>query len=336
MPESLTLRNIQLPASNSAPYAPAGATDEPDAVDFQAVLAQQLGAAPPAEKLPTAAEAVGESGGAQDDEPMDVATALPLDSASAALQLMATPSALGPVENMSLRRVAPEQSQEWDSSAAESAVAPGKGAGVDSPMTTATIAAGTEEITGPSSSGKAVHDALQPASELRPELPTTHGMERRADMTPPHAPKEAAPLEQPISMARHSFSSDIGDRVLWMASNNRQVAELRVDPPQLGPVEVRLSINGEQASLTLVSANAGVREALQASIPRLQDMIQSIGLELGSVTVGSESSSRQQEQPEHQAGRHPLEQASDASSARDSLAWPARPTMVRGLVDIFA
>jgi flagellar hook-length control protein FliK len=121
-----------------------------------------------------------------------------------------------------------------------------------------------------------------------------------------------------------------------MASNNRQVAELRVDPPQLGPVEVRLSINGEQASLSLVSANAGVREALQASIPRLQDMIQSIGLELGSVTVGSESFSRQQEQAEHQPGPYRQEHAADSPAVLEAVAWPSRPVMGRGLVDIFA
>jgi len=161
-------------------------------------------------------------------------------------------------------------------------------------------------------------------------------MERRAEVSAQHASKAVAPLDQPVSMARHSFSSDLGDRVLWMASNNRQVAELRVDPPQLGPVEVRLSINGEQASLSLVSANAGVREALQASIPRLQDMIQSIGLELGSVSVGSESFSRQQEQAEHQPGRYPQEPAADASAAHEPVAWPSGPVVGRGLVDIFA
>jgi flagellar hook-length control protein FliK len=73
-----------------------------------------------------------------------------------------------------------------------------------------------------------------------------------------------------------------------MATNNHQVAELRLDPPQLGPVEVRLSIANDQASLSFASPHAAVRDAIQASLPRLQDMLQGLGINLGSVSVGAE------------------------------------------------
>jgi len=348
MPESLTLRNLQLPASNSAPLPPSGALDNADAIDFQMVLAQQLGGASPAEKLPQTAEAAVAPGSEVDDEAADAAVALPLDPVGAALQLTVPPSGVVSLEGLNLRRVAPEREQGWDTGAAEKSVTPGKLAGAaeesvasgklagaDVALTTATFAAGTDEAASPRVLTGPEHDATQSVSELRPEPAPTQSMERRAEVSPQHAPKGVGPLDQPVSMARQSFASDLGDRVLWMASNSRQVAELRIDPPQLGPVEVRLSINGEQASLNLVSANAGVREALQASIPRLQDMIQSIGLELGSVTVGSESFSRQREQAEHHAERYPQEQA-DSTAVREPVAWSSRPVLGRGLVDIFA
>jgi flagellar hook-length control protein FliK len=144
---------------------------------------------------------------------------------------------------------------------------------------------------------------------------------------------ERPPLEAPVRMGARSFADDLGNRVAWMASNRQQVAELRVDPPQLGPVEVRLSIAGEQASLTLLSPHAAVREALQASLPRLQEMLTNAGVELGSVHVGTH------------------DRSGDSSAERrqgqdEDLAWVAGHASVsgqeavvrvgRGLVDTYA
>jgi flagellar hook-length control protein FliK len=73
-----------------------------------------------------------------------------------------------------------------------------------------------------------------------------------------------------------------------MATHNHQVAELHIEPPQLGPVEVRLSITNDQASLSIASPHAAVRDAIQASLPRLQEMLQGLGISLGNVSVGAE------------------------------------------------
>jgi flagellar hook-length control protein FliK len=85
------------------------------------------------------------------------------------------------------------------------------------------------------------------------------------------------------------FGADLGNRLVWMATNNHQVAELRIDPPQLGPLELRLSLANDQASLSITSPHAAVRDAIQASLPRLQDMLQGLGINLGNVSVGAEA-----------------------------------------------
>ncbi len=133
----------------------------------------------------------------------------------------------------------------------------------------------------------------------------------RPDGAPPHAPPadaavsvvpaaseraetSARPPVQPVRLevaapvGSREFGAEVGNRLVWMATNNHQVAELRVDPPQLGPVEVRMSIANDQASLSISSPHAAVRDAIQASLPRLQDMLQGLGISLGSVSVGAE------------------------------------------------
>ena len=95
-------------------------------------------------------------------------------------------------------------------------------------------------------------------------------------------------LDIAAPLSSRDFGPEVGNRLVWMATQNHQVAELRIDPPQLGPVEVRLSIANDQANLSIVSPHAAVREAMQASLPRLQDMLQGLGISLGHVSVGAE------------------------------------------------
>jgi flagellar hook-length control protein FliK len=89
-------------------------------------------------------------------------------------------------------------------------------------------------------------------------------------------------------VASREFGAEVGNRLVWMATHNHQVAELHIEPPQLGPVEVRLSITNDQASLSIASPHAAVRDAIQASLPRLQEMLQGLGISLGNVSVGAE------------------------------------------------
>jgi flagellar hook-length control protein FliK len=95
-------------------------------------------------------------------------------------------------------------------------------------------------------------------------------------------------LDVAAPVTSRDFGQEVGNRIVWMATQNRQVAELRIDPPELGPVEVRLSISNDQANLSFHSPHATVRDALHASLPRLQDMLQGLGITLGQVSVGAE------------------------------------------------
>lgn len=139
-----------------------------------------------------------------------------------------------------------------------------------------------------------------------------------------------------LSGAR-AFADDVGNRLVWMVSNGRQVAELRVDPPQLGPLEVRLSISQDEATLTLLSPHPAVRDALQASVPRLQDMLQAIGVTLDSVFVGTQDNGHDAD-----AWRSARQDSSGSGAPRagdPSGAAPAEPRTLRfglGAVDIYA
>lgn len=347
MSESLSLRTLQLPASGSAPLGPSGAPADGNDVDFQSVLAQQLGAAPaqPSDGPgPGAAREADSDDAAAALDGNGLPVAAPDSAVAAALQGMVQ-SAAAPAQSITTRVLALERGR-GEGENGRSVV---EGIGHAEPAATefllddahgsaARIAVSKDETQVASGGSRSEQEPVRASDPaVRPEIAPSHGVERRAEVSAHHAAAAATPLDEPVSMARHRFASDMGERVLWMAANNRQVAELRLDPPQLGPVEVRLSITGEQANVSLVATHAAVREALQASIPRLQEMIQSIGLELGNVTVGGDALPRQHEHaqdervPRHTGGRI------DPASSPDAHARSWLPERTgTGLVDTYA
>ncbi|PTR09041.1 flagellar hook-length control protein FliK [Nitrosospira sp. Nsp5] len=89
------------------------------------------------------------------------------------------------------------------------------------------------------------------------------------------------------------WDNALGQKVLWMASNQQQVAELTLNPSDLGPLQVVLSVNNDQASATFISQNIDVRQALEAALPRLREMMADSGINLGETTVSADTSQRQ-------------------------------------------
>ncbi|WP_177166589.1 flagellar hook-length control protein FliK [Nitrosomonas sp. Nm51] len=102
------------------------------------------------------------------------------------------------------------------------------------------------------------------------------------------------------------WNGEFTQKIVWLASQQHQFAELRLNPAHLGPVEIMLNLtndNGTQASAQFVSPHLAVREAIEAALPRLRELMAESGIQLGDVMVGAESF-QQQDKAEQQAN-HP-------------------------------
>ncbi len=93
----------------------------------------------------------------------------------------------------------------------------------------------------------------------------------------------ALPIHTP--MGERGWDQAMGERILWMVGRQVQSAEVRITPPQLGPVDIRISIRNDQANVTFTAQHGVVREALEASIPRLREMLNENNLQLTNVDV---------------------------------------------------
>jgi len=101
----------------------------------------------------------------------------------------------------------------------------------------------------------------------------------------------AVALDTPL--ASRGWEQGVGDRILWMLGNSVQGVSMRINPAHLGPVEIKLSMHQDQATVTFNAQHAVVREALEASIPRLREMFQENNLQLAQVDVGQRGNSGQ-------------------------------------------
>ncbi|MDN5753566.1 MAG: flagellar hook-length control protein FliK [Nitrosospira sp.] len=112
-----------------------------------------------------------------------------------------------------------------------------------------------------------------------------------APTTPGTGAQSASWLEPRVGAA--GWDNALGQKVLWMVSSQQQVAELNLNPPDLGPLQVVLSLSNDQASATFVSQHADVRQALEAALPRLKEMMAESGISLAETTVSADTSQRQ-------------------------------------------
>lgn len=95
-------------------------------------------------------------------------------------------------------------------------------------------------------------------------------------------------LDPPVGQP--GWGRELGSRVLWLAKDNQQYAELRLNPPHLGPLEVRISLQPDQGtSLSFLSNHAAVRDAVAGALPQLREMLADGGFTMLDVNVSHHS-----------------------------------------------
>lgn len=92
-----------------------------------------------------------------------------------------------------------------------------------------------------------------------------------------------------------AWGNQVGDQLAYMIRGNVHSAEIKLNPAHLGPMEIHLTMKDHNASVTFVSAHAPVREALDAAMPRLRDLMEQQGLNLLNVDVSAHSGGQRHE-----------------------------------------
>jgi flagellar hook-length control protein FliK len=144
--------------------------------------------------------------------------------------------------------------------------------------------------------GELMRVAATRGTEPGPRVETPAGFGPQS-VTSPQAPTAALPATAvAVPLGQAGWDRALGEQVQWMVGNRLQGAEIRLNPAHLGPMEVRIQMQNDQANITFTAQHGVAREALEAAIPRLREMLGESGLQLNQVTVSDQSLAEQRRQ----------------------------------------
>jgi flagellar hook-length control protein FliK len=165
-------------------------------------------------------------------------------------------------------------------------------------------------------------DAMAGAAQL------SVGANGVTDATPTPTVKVSAGVDTP------EFGQGLADRVSWMVDNNLNGAKLQVNPPQLGPIEVRIAVQGNHAQVWLTSHSAVTRDALESSSPKLREMLGAQGF--GQVSVDISQRSFQERSAFSQPYQWTPSASPSSSTAAVQSTASSLPRLSSGAVDAYA
>lgn len=180
------------------------------------------------------------------------------------------------------------------------------------------------------------------AEAALPETPAAALPSQAGGLAFGRATQETA-ATQPPGITAHlnesAWPKQFGEKVVWMARADQQSAQININPPQLGPVQITLNLNGDQASLAFASPHAEVRQAIESALPQLKEMLASAGINLGQSNVGANLGRQNPEMPFQDANGNRSASENAILPANDKAANIAGSAVLhrgRGMVDLFA
>ena len=117
-----------------------------------------------------------------------------------------------------------------------------------------------------------------------------------------------AMLDKPANILKPEGQTQFAEKIRWIVNARNSFAEIRLDPPELGSVQVKVNMAGEAAAVSFVVQSQQARDALDQALPKLRDMLSQQGIELGQSSVQQD---HQQQQGEQQQGQFAQGKADD-------------------------
>jgi flagellar hook-length control protein FliK len=136
---------------------------------------------------------------------------------------------------------------------------------------------------------------------------------------------------------KSGWDQAISQKVVWMVGASEQSATLTLNPPDLGPLQVVISVNNDMVNTTFMSDSTEVRQALQDGMANLREKLSESGIQLGqtSVSPGGQPKQEYQQSTQNQVLSQGASQESVLAEEKVSIVH-AKVQIINGLVDTFA
>ncbi|WP_105170692.1 flagellar hook-length control protein FliK [Pseudoalteromonas sp. T1lg24] len=101
-------------------------------------------------------------------------------------------------------------------------------------------------------------------------------------------------LQQPVNIAKSDAAKALFNKANMLLNLNLKEAEIRLDPPELGSMQIRIRSDAEQAQINFVVQSQQAKDVLEQSMGRLKEMLAEQGINLGESSVSEQGQGEQQ------------------------------------------
>lgn len=131
--------------------------------------------------------------------------------------------------------------------------------------------------------------------------------------------KQIDVLGQKLSLLQPEASNQLKEKMLMMVKDKVHTAEIRLDPSELGSMQIKINLQQDQMSVQFMVQQGNAKELMEQQMPKLKELLQQQGIELsqGSVQQQNQSSSGQG------GGRSAAGGGGAANGVADELIAPA-------------
>jgi flagellar hook-length control protein FliK len=155
----------------------------------------------------------------------------------------------------------------------------------------------------------------------------------------PTIPAELQSLTLPANASQTQWGQALGERVAFLINHKMNSAEIRIDPPHLGKLDIQIQLKDDSAVVVIQTQHAQTRDMVENSSVRLREFLQQAGYDSVDVNVSHRESAAQDQQSGEHYGTSATGDAEDSAvvSAVESGAMVAvSMNLGEGRIDYFA
>ncbi|MFT6896374.1 MAG: flagellar hook-length control protein FliK [Paraglaciecola sp.] len=146
---------------------------------------------------------------------------------------------------------------------------------------------------------------------------------------------QTSQLDKALNLAKPEALQQLTEKVRWMVNQRQLVADIRLDPAELGSMQVKVSLAGESANVSFVVNSAQAKDAVDNATPRLREMLAEKGIELGQSSVEQEQNNQGQDQEMAGHGQHSGQEEPEEGVIHDQVIQQPIVNGALGGIDYF-
>jgi flagellar hook-length control protein FliK len=227
----------------------------------------------------------------------------------------------------------------------------GSGAGMVLNAASAAVAASAAKGSGSGDSTRLATSQPKPPTSLEtkafetrsPTLSLTDpgawslGALTREDSTSALRQPVAAEATMTAPMGSEEWQMDLGTQLVAMIEKGDQSAVINLSPVELGPVQIDVAVHEGEVSVAFAAQVADTRAAIEASLPKLRELLAGEGLSLTNSNINNMLSGFSQQKSSSRGNEERPSQRGRFAEPESAVLIQSAPNRVRrSLVDLYA